>query len=762
MVEIRIHGRGGQGGVTLAKLIATARFLQGDSVQAFGLYAAERSGAPVQAFCRYDREPITTRNLIYAPDHVVVLDPTLIGPELLAGLVPGGWIVLNTPEPPGSFRARFPAHRIAAVDATAIARAHDLGTRSVPIVNTALVGAVGRVLDFPLDEVQAAVRHLGFGGGNVEAAADAYGSVTTDGEVAGVEGEPPSASPGAPEADARRRREVQPEPRPPGASVLEDAPGGPPEVKTGAWATEQPRRRQSVPPCNHVCPAGNDVQGFLHALADGRVDDALETLLRTSPFPAVCGRVCPAPCMASCNRIALDGAVNVRQLERYAGDAGSHEPPIEDGFPTRSEWVAVVGSGPGGLTAAYHLARLGYMVTVFEAGKDVGGLLRTGIPDFRLPKSVLDREVGRIRRLGVEMVTGFRVDRRRLLELAADHDAVLVATGLQELRELRPGLGDVAGVEQGILFLDRVHRKVERCDGESVVVVGGGNTAMDAARSALRLGAEEVTVVYRRGREEMPAIREEIDEALEEGVVLELLTQPVSAAPRGGAGLDVTCRRMELGAPDASGRRRPEEVEGSDFTLGCDRLILALGQSPELSVFPEGTEVREGDRLLGLLEKPVYAVGDLATGDGTVAGAIGSGRRAALHVHAALSGEPYTEDPHRHRRDDVDVWSADVVTPGAMRLHLFERAPEREGATLAPEERVSTFDEVHAGLADPSEAKRCLSCGVCNDCDLCVTFCPEGVLKRVGGDLRFDYAYCKGCGICVTECPRNVVFLSHL
>lgn len=750
MVEIRIHGRGGQGGVTLAKLIATSRFLQGRSVQAFGLYAAERSGAPVQAFCRFDTTPITTRNLIYEPDHVVVLDPTLIGSGLEDGLRPGGWIVLNATRTPDSFRKTFPRNRIAVVDATAIARRHGLGTRSVPIVNTALAGATARVLDIPLEEMLDAVTHLGFGDANRAAAEDAFGGVACVDVLEAPAEEPELDTPAKPTPPRR-------------PSFLEGAGGAEPTIQTGTWATEQPHRQQFVPPCNHVCPAGNDVQGFLHALAEERPDDALEILLRTSPFPSVCGRVCPAPCMASCNRIELDGAVNVRQLERFAGDTGDARlVPAE----RRGERVAVVGSGPAGLTAAYHLALFGYGVTVYEAGPAAGGLLRTGIPEFRLPADVLDRELDRIFDLGVELVCGRRVDRTALMELARGHDAVVVASGLQELRALRLGIGDAAVVDQGIDFLDRVRRHGVRVDGEDVVVVGGGNTAMDAARSALRLGARSVRVVYRRSRAEMPAIAEEVDEALEEGVTIDFLTQPVALEPVAQADGDtgehgLTCRRMELGEPDASGRRRPVAVDGSEFRVPCTKLILALGQSPDLSVFPEGTEVREGGALLGVLETPVYAVGDLATQDGTVAGAIGSGRRVAMHVHQTLTGEVRLDGKPRVR-SSVAVWHDEVIRADALRLHLFERRPGTSGDTLPMEQRRTTFEEIHAGITDPSEAKRCLSCGVCNECDLCVTYCPEGVLKRVGHDLVFDYAHCKGCGVCVTECPRNVVFMSHL
>jgi len=750
VIEIRIHGRGGQGGVTLAKLISATRFLRGDSVQAFGLYAAERSGAPVQAFCRYDRAPITNRNLIYEPDHVIVLDPTLLGPGIAAGLKPGGWILVNTPDVRPDLAAELAAYRWATVDASAIARKHGLGTRSVPIVNTALAGAAGRVLGFDLDHVLTALEHLGFVGPNLQAARDAHAQVALHEEAF----DPRAAGPPAPPVSRDRA-----------PSFLEGAGGARPGIRTGQWAQERPRRQRLVPPCNHVCPAGNDVQGFLAALAGDAVDEALDILLRTTPFPSVCGRVCPAPCMDNCNRIALDGAVNVRALERYAGDHGSA--PVRPA-ERRAERVAVVGSGPAGLTAAYHLGRLGYGVTVHEAGPEVGGLLRTGIPEFRLPEETLERELERIRGLGVRFETGHRVDRGALLDLARHHDAVLVATGLQELRNIRLAGDDGKALVQGIDFLDRVQRDEVRVDGEDVIVVGGGNTAMDAARSALRLGAKSVRVVYRRTRTEMPAIREEIDEALEEGVEIDFLTQPVALSPSGnGAGHRLTCRRMELGPPDASGRRSPVEVPDSDFTLDCHRVILALGQSPDLTVFPEGTEIRDGERLLGMLETPVFAVGDLATQEGTVAGAIGSGRRAAGRIHETLSGTVAAADIAAgngvpvHRRP-VDVVRDDVVKPADMKLHFFERKAAAEGAAIVATERIATFDEIHEGLPDTSEALRCLSCGVCDECDRCVTYCPDGVLRRVGHDFLFDYDYCKGCAVCASECPRSVIFMSQL
>jgi 2-oxoacid:acceptor oxidoreductase gamma subunit (pyruvate/2-ketoisovalerate family) len=733
MIEIRIHGRGGQGGVTLAKIIATSRFLQGDSVQAFGIYAAERSGAPLQAFCRVDRDPITNRNLIYEPDHVIVLDPTLVGPAIASGLKPGGWILINIADPPEKYAEDFPGYRIATIDATSIALKNKLGTKSVPIVNTALAGAFARLLDFRQEWVHEALKNLGFVGGNITAADEAYAQVRRHEEYErGIEVQKP----------------VVPHNRIDG--LLKGGGAELPRIKTGQWATQQPQRQQAIPPCNHVCPAGNDVQGFLHALAKEDPDEALAILLRTSPFPAVCGRVCPAPCMDECNRISLDGAVNVRELERYAADHGRVSLPRR---VSRDESVAIVGSGPAGLSAAYHLARLGYQVHVFEAGNQLGGLLRTGIPTYRLPRDVLDHEIDRILKLGIKTHMGERVDRKKLVELCKQYDAVLAATGLQEMRSLQLG-GDDETVVQGIDFLDRVNvdRNAFDVAGEEVVIVGGGNTAFDAARTVMRMGARKVRMIYRRTRAEMPAINEEIDEAIEEGVQIDYLTTPLNIRPSGNRHL-LTCRPMELGEPDESGRRRPVEIQDLDFEIPCDRVILALGQSRDLAIFPEGTEVHDNGELIGLMEKPMFAIGDLSTNEGTVTAAIGNGRRAALHIHNLLTGEQLLPDPHTED---------DVIRTELMKMHLFERQNPDEGRALDPKVRRHTFDEVHQGLSTAEEAKRCLSCGVCNECDRCITYCPDGVLKRVGHEFVFDYAYCKGCGVCSAECPRNVIFMSGL
>ena len=734
MIEIRIHGRGGQGGVTLAKILAAAEHREGRSVQAFGVYAAERSGAPVQAYLRCDDQPVHNPNQIYEPDHLIVLDPTLISPVILSGLKPGGWILLNCPKPPEHYagQERVAAFRIATVDATAVALRHGLGSRTVPIVNTALAGAAARMLNMNLDSVLAAFENLGFHGGNEEAAREAWDAVRIQQEA---------PQPGEPHPPP------QPHIRQPG--LIDGNTGAAPALHTGLWANQQPVRENGTPPCNFICPAGNDVRGFLAALAENDVDGALAILLETSPLPSVCGRVCPGFCMQQCNRAELEGAVNVRALERYAGDHGEARVTVAARRPER---VSVVGAGPAGLSGAYHLARLGYRVTLIDAGTELGGLMRTGIPVYRLPRQALDRDLQRILGLGIETVLDRRIDFQRLRSLTREFDAVLAATGLQRLTSLDLGIDLVPGqdcVMQGIEFLDRARRRAVQVQGEDVIVVGGGNTAVDAARSAYRLGAASVRLVYRRTRQEMPAIPEEVDDAIDEGIAIDFLCSPVRISHAGEKRL-LTCERMELGLPDDSGRRRPVVVPGSAFGLPCDRVILAIGQAADLSLLPPDARLSATQPVSSDGAAPVYPAGDLLTNEGTVTAAIGCGCDMALRLHEHFSGENLYRDQPAEQT---------VVRADRMRLQHFETQHPHGESVLPFTARTGSFDEVRRGLEDVEEARRCLSCGVCNFCDRCVTYCPDGVLRRDGHDLVFDYDYCKGCGVCASECSRAVIYM---
>ncbi|RPI28169.1 MAG: FAD-binding protein, partial [Acidobacteria bacterium] len=366
MTEIVIFGRGGQGGVTLAKLIAMTYFLQDQFVQAFGVYAAERSGAPLRAFVRIDSKEIICRNQIYEPDHVIVLERTLIDERITTGLKPGGWVVLNTPRPPEEFAELFRGYRIASVDANAVAIENNLGTRTTPIVNTTMLGAAARVFGERFSTVEAALSELRFLGPNLSAAKHAYESVRSLPNPFGTSPlQPPIAVPG------------------PTLSILDPAAGGLPTIKTGTWATQRPHQERLGSPCNNGCPAGNDVSGFLAAIRDRDLDRALSLLLATSPFPGVCGRVCPAPCMKACHRSALDQAVNIRELERYVAD---HTAPTLTPLSSSRQPVAVIGSGPAGLSAAYHLARLGYPVPIIEDQTELGGVLRNHRQPYRLTR----------------------------------------------------------------------------------------------------------------------------------------------------------------------------------------------------------------------------------------------------------------------------------------------------------------------------------------------------------------------------------------
>jgi NADPH-dependent glutamate synthase beta subunit-like oxidoreductase len=568
--------------------------------------------------------------------------------------------------------------------------------------------------------------------------------------------------------------------------------------KTGNWRYIRPLYVDKTPPCNHHCPAGEDVVGYLALTREGRYKEAWELIKQENPFPGVCGRVCPHPCESECNRQELGGAIAIHALERFLADyAASQRLSVQasqhyDATTLRryDAEIAVIGSGPAGLSCAYHLARLGYPVTVFEALPMAGGMMRIGIPEYRLPREVLKREIADIEALGVEIKTNVRVgDNVKLSDLLEDHQALFIAVGLQKSRKLDIPGEDAGGVIHGLEFLRRVHWGEEVRVGPKAVVIGGGNTALDAARTVLRLGSE-VTILYRRSRAEMPAIAEEIAEALEEGVNIHYLTSPVELITENGRVKSMRCVNMELGAPDETGRRRPVPMVGSEYTLEVDTVIPAIAQEEDIAFLEtESWEPETGQQPLigvrrgrifideaGATTLPgIFAGGDIATPFGTVAHAVGSGKRAALAIDKYLRGvelsgfPPLDEAVHAVPRD-IDPA---IVRFEDLNLAYFEELERTAQPQKPVEERVSGFQEVNLGFGEEeaqAEAERCFSCGTCNLCDTCFTFCPDVAIARLRPDrfakpvrspYEVNYDYCKGCGVCVEECPRFAISIQE-
>jgi len=523
-----------------------------------------------------------------------------------------------------------------------------------------------------------------------------------------------------------------------------------------------------VPPCQAACPINTDVRGYVSALARGDAEEAIRIIRRVNPLPSVCGRICTRVCETACRRAQVDRPLAIRALKRFAADHTKHLSFTRQPLNSYNERIAIIGSGPAGLTAAHDLALLGYTVTIFEAQHVLGGLLSEGIPKYRLPKEVVQREITDILSLGIEVRTGVYLGKDFTIEgLLKDYEAVFIAVGSQKSLHPKCKGDDLPGILSGVEFLKLTDRGYISPPGQKVLVIGGGHTAVDAARTCIRLGCPDVTVVYRRTLDEIPAGREEVAQAELEGVKFIYLASPVEFA-----GDEKVQRgkfiRMELGEPDHSGRRRPEPVKDSEFELEADAVILAIGYIPDvenlrhdgLKVNRKGTIIVRDDT--GITDiKGVFAAGDVVTGPMSVIEAMGSGRKAAGALHRYFRNIQEKEVDNR-----VSLRSLDE--PLVTLIHKTER---QHMPVLPVEERKHTFEEVDLGYNREQacrEALRCLNCGAgasvdahCAACLNCLRICPFGIPVPGKEIAEIDISQCQACGICAAECPASAIQMSN-
>ena len=518
--------------------------------------------------------------------------------------------------------------------------------------------------------------------------------------------------------------------------------------RTGTWRTQRPVYVDRLPPCNNACPAGEDIQGWLYHAESGDYEAAWRTLTLDNPLPAVMGRVCYRPCEDACNRSKLDAAVGINSVERFLGDeAIKHGWKFAAPGTESVKRVLVIGAGPSGLSAAYHLRRLGHRVQIAEAGPLAGGMMRFGIPQYRLPRDVLDAEVQRIVDLGVEIEFNRKVTNLLDTMRQGKFDAAFLAVGAHIAKRAYIPAGAAARMLDALSVLRGMEGEEKPMLGRRVVVYGGGNTALDVARTAKRLGATEAIIVYRRTREKMAAHDFEVEEALQEGVMIKWLSTIKNMADEG----TLTVEKMAL---DETGFPQPT---GEFETLEADSLVLALGQDVDLSLLNgvPGLAIKDGTVQVGpnmmTGHAGIFAGGDMVPAERTVTVAVGHGKKAARHIDAWLRGGVHAPAP-KHELAEFEK----------LNPWYYTDAPKTVRPVLDLARRTSTFEEVVQGLNETNalfEARRCLSCGNCFECDNCYGVCPDNAVIKLGPGKRFefDYDYCKGCGLCVSECPCGAI-----
>lgn len=742
MLEIRGHARGGQGMVTAFEVLAKI-FSQLDDyeVQSFPAFGVERTGAPIQAFLRVARKEILNRSNVYHPDFIVVFDESLLDQvPVFDGLKEHGALLLNTAKPIKEFTGQ--CENVYTVSATKISLDLGLGSKSLPIVNAAMIGAIMRVLEGDVEIAKKVV------GENVpvKPAANIESTQIAFDQVNGLDNSNAALIKALNTTEEVEQKvyehalEVNVTQDPKFKVPVWNEPMS--KNKTGNWRLLTPSYVDKKPPCTHNCPAGTSVREFVKLAGEEKFDEAFDVIYEHNPFPSICGRVCPHFCEQSCNRNELDSGLNIGAIERFLGDRKLDWNITETPLKYQKK-IAVIGSGPAGLTAALRLRRKGHPVTVFEALPQAGGMMRTGIPKFRLPDDVLDREIEQIEKAGVEIILNKKAT---IEELSKSFDVVITAVGSHIGSSMY--LKNEELVMEGISFLREFklfgdEKGIKK--GEEIAVIGGGNTAIDVSRTLLRLGAKP-TIYYRRTHKQMPAIAQEVEEARLENVQFKFLCAPVAVESAKNGGINMEVIDMELGERDDSGRRRPVKVDGSERVIKVDRVIAAIGQKFDDFVF-NGESIKPVQGKVDFkADIPVFCAGDMAWG-GTVTEAIGSGNKVAEEVHAHLEGLPY----------DHEEVLPEVVLPENINYAYYLPSARHDNKVYHTRDFYGDFTEVLAPLEISEitdEAGRCLSCGECYNCYNCFNYCPDAAIHvDEMGRLRIDYDYCKGCGICVEECP---------
>jgi len=546
--------------------------------------------------------------------------------------------------------------------------------------------------------------------------------------------------------------------------------------------------KKHYPACRAACPAQINVQGYVALIQRGKFKEAVELIRQDMPFPAICGRVCFSPCEDACTRVNVDQAVAIRALKRLVADIEREQGRIKPrAIPkTHTEKIGIIGAGPAGLAAAYELAKLGYPVTVFERMPEPGGMMRYCIPDFRLEKFVVANEIAYIKDLGVEIKTGVEFGKTCTLESLKNegYKAFFISIGTQKGMKLNIPGEDLQGVTDAVDFLGTIARGETPEVGEKVAVIGGGNSAMDAARMAHRLGAKEVTVLYRRSREEMPALPEEIAATEKEGVKFQFLVAPKQIIGENGKVKAIECLRMRLGEPDESGRRRPVPISFSEHQYEVNLVIPALGQTAETTCLPpelldkNGRLIQTNPLTFETKMPGVFAGGDIATGPASIIEAVGAGKKAAFSIHLYLSGQ----DLKSAREEDIEEtsWAKDFNT---LKKKQRRYEPAEEKPRLSLEEVVEYLDSVKRKAM--FESFRCLGCGPCAEClanldlcegdkavvnesqcigcNVCAIICPYQAIKKNEKEIaQVNEDLCKGCGVCAARCPQNAITMKKL